>query len=918
MTRRRSRKPKKTVSQPQKVKPIITRKDKKKYIYIFSLIAIFCLVLFFNSYFNYTSGIAHNPSGETLGTRFFLSGPDPYYNMRLCEVTMETGSYPFIEPHGGDFDPLLNYPVGERGARPPLFNLITVGVANMFGGTIDALGWTMLFLPAIYGALLVFPIYGIGKELFNRKVGLFASFFLAILPIHFGSSHGSSWSLFDHDSFLLLLFAITFYFLIKALKERENNRAILYGALAGFPLASVYLTWVASQFLFILILLFLIVQLFMDLFLNRTKRGIKIPMTIITTFLVAFLITIPYALIREDLFGFPLIVLLASFGIFSIYYVVNRFRIPWIISIPGIVGLAGAGLSVLYLIYIDVIAITGALRTLAITIFGAGIYGSKISLTIGEAHTSSMSMTAMSFGPALYWFGLAGFVLYLVVAWRNKLKPEAIFFITIMFVEMWLSTNAGRFLNDLVPLITVFAGFATLTFIDKLEISEMIKQIKYKRFKKLLSIKYISVILIMFLLIIPNVFISLDSAVPANMKEDVFGEEHSPAFGLSLNIQYYWADACYWLSQQDTEYSTDAERPGVISWWDYGFYLSSMSKHPTVADNYQDGIAPAGNFLTSQSEKDAIVCLIIRLLEGDMARNEIISDEANAVLSKYDLSNFTYYVENPTECESYNKLVSPEYGNNVLRVTEQNAPYHDAVAYAEDSSEEQIVLCYKELREATGYSIEYVAMEQRDLHIFAVFPFLSDKATHGYVTSEDDFFVTKYRDTKTGNVYTDEMLDNMTPSQIDELSLSRLTEYKEAFYNSIYYRLYYGLPVTSGVTDNRQPGYGMKHFKLAYATPYVTIFKYYEGISTSGTIILDNETMEMDNLSVYTFDDNGIFKYGSHVINPGYFSTYLTEGNNTLVINYNDTKVGEKVITVTEEQAIRNADFNESIEIRIE
>jgi len=54
----------------------------KKVQTIVMLVGICFLVLFLNSYFNLQSGTVFNPDGETLGERFFLSGPDPYLNMR--------------------------------------------------------------------------------------------------------------------------------------------------------------------------------------------------------------------------------------------------------------------------------------------------------------------------------------------------------------------------------------------------------------------------------------------------------------------------------------------------------------------------------------------------------------------------------------------------------------------------------------------------------------------------------------------------------------------------------------------------------------------------------------------------------------------------------------------------------------------
>ena len=212
----------------------------------FSLISIFLLVLFFNSYFNVSSEVAINPDAEGLN-KFLLSGPDPYYNMRLVEVTHETGTYPFYS----DPDPLLNYPLGRSGGRAPLFNMMALGFSRLltpFMSEIDAIGYSMQFIPALFGALLIFPVYFIGKEVFNRKAGLIAALFVPIIAIHISSGHGSAYSLFDHDSFNLFLFFVTFLFLIKSIKTKDPMKSIFYALLAGIPLAALTMTWVQARY----------------------------------------------------------------------------------------------------------------------------------------------------------------------------------------------------------------------------------------------------------------------------------------------------------------------------------------------------------------------------------------------------------------------------------------------------------------------------------------------------------------------------------------------------------------------------------------------------------------------------------------------------------------------------------------------
>ena len=83
----------------------------------------------------------------------------------------------------------------------------------------------MQFVPALFGALIVFPVYFIGKTLFGKKEGVVAALLVAIIPIHIGSGHGSAYGLFDHDSFNLLMFFLAFLFLIKSIRDKDSRRS---------------------------------------------------------------------------------------------------------------------------------------------------------------------------------------------------------------------------------------------------------------------------------------------------------------------------------------------------------------------------------------------------------------------------------------------------------------------------------------------------------------------------------------------------------------------------------------------------------------------------------------------------------------------------------------------------------------------
>ncbi|RLF42662.1 MAG: hypothetical protein DRN18_02025, partial [Thermoplasmata archaeon] len=601
--------------------------ERKDVLIVGSLTLIVFLTLFLASYFNATSGEAINPHAKDLEDKYYLSGPDPYYNMRVVKKLYETGHYPYWNVN--DPDPLLNYPIGKANSRPPLFNTLFVVLAkflSLFMNPIDAIGLSMQFLPSLYGALLVIPVYFIGRLLFGRKAGLIAAILVPLIPIHLGSGHGSAYSLADHDSFILLLGTTLYFFILRSLHESDIKKSMIFAGMAGVFLGMEVLSWAGAYFYFAFLALYFVVLMFVDII--RYNANTKNFVTAVITMFGGLTVGLPSLMAKGNIdymIAFTCLAVLL-FGI--IYLFLSKKKLPWLITVPSILGLGLVALGVLYIVKDSSNPALYPLVRFANHIFGglAYVQKSKVYLTIAEAATFGISRTIMSFGPALYLMGWFGF-LYLII-WKRLIRRwDAVsLFITVWFiVEVYLTGSAGRFINDLVPLVAFLAAGVIWALIEKLNFKQMARSLRNLRdirgLKKAIKISHIlGIIFIAFAIVIPNSFLSLDAAIPSAEKREIFGKDYQGAFGLSLHTEKYWEDAFRWLRGQDRG-EKEENRPAFISWWDYGFYCVAMGEHPTVADNFQSGIEAAGNFHTSQSEKEAIAVLIVRLAEGDMAKN---------------------------------------------------------------------------------------------------------------------------------------------------------------------------------------------------------------------------------------------------------------------------------------------------------
>jgi dolichyl-diphosphooligosaccharide--protein glycosyltransferase len=871
-------------------------KFKKNWLIAVTLIGIFFLVLFFNTYFNFTSGQTVNVEGEGFD-KYYLSGPDPYYNMRLVNETIETGRYPYYS----DQDPLLNYPLGRTGGRPPLLNMLAIGFGRLltpFMNEVDAVGYSMQFIPALFGALIVFPVYFIGKTIFGRREGLAAALFVAIIPIHLSSGHGSAYSLFDHDSLNLLLYFLAFLFLIKGMKEKDSIKSILFALLSGISVAALSMTWTEAQFIYVVIAAYAIIQMLIDIFTG------KIEITVIRTTLVAlltgYLIFLPVRVVKfgGSITDLPMFLCLGLTAFGAAYYFFGYKRIPWTLSLPTI--FCAGGIGVVFIYFINDISIhlpfLSALSRLRDILFGSGVYGGKVSLTIAEAHTYGISQTVMSFGPVLYWLAWAGFIFLAYHYYKGKHRRDYLFIIVLFIVNLWLAGIAGRFLNDMVPLVAILGGWIALVIVDKIDYKQMLRNIRgagggihgLRRGVKFLHI--FGILFIALLVIFPNAYLAFDAGVPYSKKPEVFGDLPSGAFGLPHpgSKESYWVDAFNWLNKQDIDIENPVERPAFISWWDYGFYESAIGDHPTVADNFQDGIPPAANFHTATSEEEAVAVWIVRILEGDLKDNNgTISEDVIQIFEKYvganDTVNITNWIETPTNSPSYNDPIGAEYDENLSKeylVGEQhpmNAVYHDVPNLLTDKlDDEGITWLYHELQEATDYSIRYYGVEGYDSQIFNIFGFLGDKsllmvsgAPYAAFNPEDDFQQIKYVRQSGAEINYSELKDLSEdewirdPPVINQQGVyNTKTYYKDLYFETMFYRTYVGIsegqPGSKYEPNYHLPCFGMRHFYAEhisniyqYPSPYtsksaVVIAKYYEGAYINGSTTFGGDPIQVE------------------------------------------------------------------------
>ena len=114
----------------------------------------------------------------------------------------------------------------EGGFRPPLVGLMATPFYTIFGKSPDV---AILSHLSIFLFILLFSIYGIGKKLFNKKVGLLSAFIVSMCPyilIQYRSE-------FRVDFSLMAMVALCVYTLLNTDYFSSRKRSVIFGITFG-------------------------------------------------------------------------------------------------------------------------------------------------------------------------------------------------------------------------------------------------------------------------------------------------------------------------------------------------------------------------------------------------------------------------------------------------------------------------------------------------------------------------------------------------------------------------------------------------------------------------------------------------------------------------------------------------------------
>jgi len=437
---------------------------------LLALAGIFLVGMFLRSYFYF-------PMAKDMG----FSGNDPYYHKRVVDYIQNTHSH-LIE------DNMLNYPVGGANPRPPFYNwfvaVFGIILSPLFGFNVKLATESIMYLaPSFWGALTVFPVYFLTKDLFGKKAGVVSAFLMAFMPSHVERSPAG---FSDHDSIVVFFVVLSIFLLFRAYQSlkhedwvkdwrstnsiykgfsrfiKKNKISIYYSVLSGISLATIALTWKGFPYALVIIIIYYLLQLLFDRFRHVDSTGV-----FICTFLALFsalVISFPYySVLSFGTWSTP-VYFLAAVVVIGVLLIPTR-DYPWIIVLP-----LGVIVSIIGYLFLSIIAPAAA----EALVTGQGYFvKTKLYSTIAEAQPPAFSKLIVSYAMIVFFLAVIGMVKAAFQVPKHW-KKEYIFIVVWAIVAVYMAMSAARFMFNATPVVAIIAGWVLYDLIKKINLKSKI------------------------------------------------------------------------------------------------------------------------------------------------------------------------------------------------------------------------------------------------------------------------------------------------------------------------------------------------------------------------------------------------------------------------------------------------------------
>ena len=505
---------------------------------------------------------------------FELNEYDPFFNYRATQFVVENGFPSYLEWH----DDLSWHPYGRdiSTTSQVMLHVTAATLYQIFGMGSSLYDFTIL-LPMVVGSLTAVVIFALVRTIGGTTAGLLASLFFAISPIII--MRGSiGW--FKSEPLGLFYGLLAVYLLISGIKSDKGKVSIAKIVGAGILLSFGIASWGGIQFFVLPIGLFFIALPFLR---KDNKFVIWTSVVFASVFILVTVsfdkILVPFSelciLNCASLDLQPITFFSSLNGLFLIGctgFLATCIIIRKIFSKAGLrSGLALLGGTIIAGI---AIASSGIVWLPSFRYLNAAnpflITTDMLTDSVSEHATSTIDISFYFFSILMVFAGLGAWLLFQKKVNRSlQIKGEmAAFALIIGFLGIYFSSAFVR--------LEVF-GSISVIILSSIGVSILISKILKEGHKPTSVVTKISFLaIIVALLMVPMVYPEKLNWANNTAGLPITILNSGTHFNTSTND---WSDAMQWLRENTPEDVV------IASWWDYGYWISTLAERKTLADN---------------------------------------------------------------------------------------------------------------------------------------------------------------------------------------------------------------------------------------------------------------------------------------------------------------------------------------------
>ena len=563
---------------------------------------------------------------------FELNEFDPFFNYRATEFIVDNGVDAYFEWH----DDRSWYPYGRNVSETSqvMLHVTTASLYKIFGMGSDLYDFTIMF-PVVFGSLSVIVIFALVRVFAGTTAGLFAAMFFAVsLPIIIRG--GLGW--FKSEPlgiFFVLLGLYLFFSGIKYNKGSISFAKIISGALfVVFALSA----WGGTQFFIVPLGLFFLALPFLR---NDHKFIIwAIPLFSFTLILLTLIFERPSTSFVLGYGGvaiiLPTVFLIICCLIKKISSVEKQLRNSVIFlgaSVLGGIALISSGF-----IPLPTFRYQNAVNPFLLS-------ENALTDSVSE-HVTTTLETSFQFLSVFLIFAAIG-IWFIFNNFRNNTQNKEKFITNDMLVFVLLTAIFGVYASSAFIRLELFASISVI-ILSSIGLSILIKHLfnntqnnaRNNSVKSLIKISSIFVIICLLTipLVLPQDTNWVDYAkYPATILNG----------GSSYNVVHGdWPHALNWMKSNTPSDSV------VFSWWDYGYWITTIGDRISLADNATlvDHQIEKIGYIFFKNEDAAWIQLSKshpgKMIDGTMKMPSMLSDEEKIGLTNEQLEKLETQIRN--------------------------------------------------------------------------------------------------------------------------------------------------------------------------------------------------------------------------------------------------------------------------------